>query len=599
MKFIGAFACSILLTFALTVSAQETSRPSASPDQLIGLWKAKKRFGPDARGTLIIRKDGSSYIADMVGRRLPIRIEGNELVFNVPNGQGYFRGRVDNKLIRGHWFRPGTLVNGWGFPAVDASPVVLNPDGNDRWIGKVDPAQDEYTFYLMAEKRPDGSISVLMRNPERDMGNQIGASRLVRDGNVVRLMGKRANETTERVLSTGTFDPENEIITLFFLNRGLTYDFMRDGGESDFYRRGKDPGRYVYEAPPALNDGWKTGTLDEAGIDRGGIERMMQTLIETPENAPDTPQLHGVVIIRNGKLVFEEYFYGEHRDRLHNTRSASKSVVAVLVGAAMEAGAPLKLSTPVYELMKADVTSANPDERKHSMTLENLLMMSSGIFCDDNNDQAPGKENTVWEQREQPNFYRMYLNLPMDRKPGERSVYCSNDPNVALGMVGRAMGENPLQAFDRLIGRPMQIERYSWLVDRAGNPYGGGGTAFTLRDFAKFGQLMLDEGVWQGRRILSRDFVARSSAPHTTIGSRKYGYLWWVGDYPYKDRKVNVYWALGAGGQNISVIPELQLIIATYSGSYATRAYGYGTGELVPNLILPTVKETKAADRKE
>jgi CubicO group peptidase (beta-lactamase class C family) len=546
---------------------------------------------------LIIRREGTSY-ADMIGRKLPVRSEGRELVFDLPGNEGTFRGRLENKFILGHWFRPGTAVNGYGLKVpVSASPVVLKPDGPYRWSGIVDPAQDEFTIYLIAEKRPDGSIGVLMRNPERDYGNQLGATRLVREGNVVKLMGRRARETEDRVLSTGTFDPENEIITLYFLNRGLSYDFMRDSEASDVYPRGKNPGRYAYNPPLSLNDGWRTSTLDEVGIDRSDIERVIQTIIDRPESAADTPQLHGILVARHGKLVLEEYFHGEHRDSLHNTRSASKSVSATVVGAAIEAGAPLKLSTPVYQLMKDAVSTANIDTQRQAMTLENLLTMSSGLFCDDNNDAAPGKESTLWEQTAEPDFYRLYLNLPMDRKPGEKAVYCSGDANLALGMVSRAMGEHPLYTFDRLIGGPMQIGRYSWPLDRAGNAYGGGGTAFTLRDFMKFGQLMLDGGTWQGRRILSREFVARASSPITQIGSRKYGYLWWSNEYPYKNRKLNVFHALGAGGQNITVIPDLDLVIATYSGSYWTRAYGYGTGELIPQHILPAVREAKSATR--
>jgi CubicO group peptidase (beta-lactamase class C family) len=102
---------------------------------------------------------------------------------------------------------------------------------------------------------------------------------------------------------------------------------------------------------------------------------------------------------------------------------------------------------------------------------------------------------------------------------------------------------------------------------------------------------MLNGGVWQGRRILSQEFVARAASPLTQIGSRKYGYLWWMNEYPYKDRKVFAYHALGAGGQNITVIPELDLVIGSFSGSYATRAYGYFTGEAIPKYILPAIRE--------
>lgn len=565
---------------------------AGSMDELVGLWKAKKRFGPDARGPLIIQKDGAAYIADMVGRKVPVRIDQGELTFDLPDNQGTFRGKFEAKNILGHWFRPGTLVNGAGsISPVAASPVILKPDGPYRWSGIVIPSQDEFTFYLLVEKRPDGSVRILLRNPQRDFGNQIGVERITREGNVVKLIGKRRGETEDRVLATGTFDPANEVLTLFFLSRGLSYDFMRDGDESDFYPRGKNPGRYSYRPPLARDDGWPTGTLEEANIDRVAIEKLIQMIIDTPEAAVDTPQIHAILIARHGKLVLEEYFHGENRDKLHNTRSGSKSVTATLVGAAIQAGAPLKLSSPVYQVMNGGTFPPDLEPQRRMMTLENLLTMSSGFFCDDNNPNAPGRENFMNNESEEPDYYRFYLKLPLDRKPGEKAVYCSGDPNLALGMVGRATGEFPIYTFDRLIGGPMKINYYSWGLDRAGNPYGGGGTDLLPRDFMKFGQLMLNGGTWQGRRILSREFVARASSPLKTIGSRKYGYLWWVVDYPYRERKVTAFQALGAGGQNVTVIPDLDLVIASFSGSYATRAYGHVTGELIPKNILPAVRE--------
>lgn len=578
---------SFLIPLFISSEVRLSTAQSNSVQELVGLWKAKKRFGPDARGPLIIQRDGAVYIADMVGRRMPVRIDQGELTFDLRDKQGTFRGKPEAKNIIGHWYRPGTLVD-FG---EKASPVRLKPDGPNRWSGNVDPAQDEFTFYLMVEKRPDGSVGILLRNPQRDFGSQIGVERLTREGNVVKLIGKRRGQKEDRELATGTFDPANEVLTLFFLSRGLSYDFMRDGDDSDFYSRGKNPGRYSYRPPLASDDGWPTGTLDEANIDRAAIEKLIQMISETPEATVDTPQIHGILIARHGKLVLEEYFHGFSRDTLHNTRSGSKSVTATLVGAAMQAGLPLKLASPVYQVMNGGTFPPDLDPQKRVMTLENLLTMSSGFFCDDNNPNAPGRENFMTNDSEEPDYYRFYLNLPMDRKPGEKAVYCSGDPNLGLGMLGRATGEFPLYTFDRLIGGPMKIDRYSWGLDRAKNPYGGGGSEFLLRDFMKFGQLMLNDGTWQGRRILSREFVTRASSPIVTIGSRKYGYLWWVVDYPYKKRKVNAFQALGAGGQNITVIPDLDLVIASFSGSYASRGYGHVTGELIPEYILPAVRE--------
>jgi CubicO group peptidase (beta-lactamase class C family) len=231
------------------------------------------------------------------------------------------------------------------------------------------------------------------------------------------------------------------------------------------------------------------------------------------------------------------------------------------------------------------------DARKRTMTLEHLLTMSSGYFCDDTNEQAPGNEDKIWDSQEQhPDFYRTTLDLPLATPPGEKSVYCSMQSNLALGMVGRATKEFSLHAFDRLVARPMRLGRYAWALDGAGNPYGGGGLGLLPRDFLKFGQLMLNQGAWNGRQIVSRDFARRSIEPHYHLRRITYGYQWWAEDMPYKDRTVRAFLALGNGGNNIVGVPELGLVVAIYGANYGSRTTGR-IREIVPRSILPAVRE--------
>ena len=577
-----AVAAALLGMYAVAVTEARAQAADSASD-LVGLWKAKRRFGPDARGPLIVERTGAGYTADMMGFVVPASVNDGELSFELPNREGAFRGKPQaGGTIRGFWF-PGATGS--------ATPVTLSPEGPNRWSGEVVPMDDEQTFYLLVSRRPDGSLAALLRNIERDYGALLGVRGLVRSGNSIHLVGRRGAQTRDTVLIDGSFDPARQVITLVFPYRGGSYDFRRDDDEqSGFYPRGRRPARYVYRVPPALDDGWATASVDEAGIDRAAVERFVQQLVDMSMDSINAPQIHSLLIARGGRLVLEEYFHGEHRNRLHNTRSGSKSVTATIVGAAMLAGAPLRLSTPVYQAMNGGALPPDLEPRKRAMTLEHLLTMSSGYFCDDNDEAAPGNEDGMWDQTDEPDFYRFTLKLPMAAAPGEQAVYCSINPNLALGVVGRATGESPLYLFDRLVAAPLDIRHYVWALDRARNPYGGGGMGFFTRDFMKFGQLMLDGGTWRDRRILSREFVARATSPLYRIGQREYGLAWWRQEYPYQNRTVHAFAALGAGGQIVMVFPELELVIATSGGSYSSRGWRYIGGEFIPNHILPAVR---------
>jgi CubicO group peptidase (beta-lactamase class C family) len=590
----GLGAIVVVLATALSGTARQGPAQSRqdSVDELAGLWKGERWFGPVARGPLVIKRAGSTYTADMLGRTLPVRVDRGELSFELPNNQGKFRGKLQQGgAIFGFWF-PANSPTGM----VRTLPLTLRAAGPNRWVGQVvPPAEDTFTFYLQARKRPDGSMGAFLRNPQRDMGGLWRVERIAREGNAVKLIRQPSGQSTDNDVAVGTYNPEDSVLALNFPQRGGWYEFRREGDDSYFYPRGKNPGRYVYGgAPLARDDGWPTATLDEVGIDRPAIEKMVQWVINTPMESTHNLQVDGVLIARHGKLVLEEYFHAEHRDKPHETRSASKSMTATLVGAAMYAGAPVRLSTHVYEIMNGGSFPADLDPLKRAMTLDHLLSMSSGYYCDDSDPKAPGREDTMWENPDEPDFYRFALRLPMASRPGEKAVYCSTNPNLALGVLQRATGESPLYTFDRLIASPLKIRNYGWLTDRAGNPYGGGGAHFLPRDFMKIGQLMLNGGTWDGRRILSKDFVARASSPLFRIGQRGYGLGWWGYELPYRNRTLRAFAALGNGGQNLFVVPDLDLVVEVYASNYGDRVFFAIQDDIVPKQILPAVMETGA-----
>jgi CubicO group peptidase (beta-lactamase class C family) len=572
-----------LLGLPAALAMNVPANPVPGKNDLVGLWRAKQRFGPELRGALTIERREEAWSAEIAGRTAPVRMEGDGLSFELPSGEGSFRGRLRKARIVGHWIQPRTANSG----AAYASPVRLESRRPGRWRGVVTPLDDEMTFYLPILANSDGTLSAFLRNPERNAGRFLAVEHLLFDGRSVKLLGRRSKDAPETMVAEGPYDAENKTISVFL--RGATYDFTRASAadEARFFPRGRAPAAYAYRTPTEEDDGWPVATLENVGISRSAIGRFVQKLIDTPIDSVHSSDIHGVLIARHGKLVLEEYFHGFHREQLHDLRSAAKSLTSALTGAAAMHGW-IRPSTGVYEAMGA-ATLANLDQRRRSVTVENLLTMSSGLNCDDSDPDSPGNEDTMQEQTAQPDWYRFTLELATVRAPGEKAVYCSCNPNLIGGVLGRATGRWLPELFEDLIAQPLQIRRYAMNLTPTGDAYMGGGVQLRPRDFMKLGQVMLDGGTWKSRRVVSGDWARKSISPLYELRGIHYGYLWWVTEYPYKDRKVRAFFAGGNGGQVVIGIPELDLVIAFYGGNYSDPVLFVPERVYVPEFILPAV----------
>jgi CubicO group peptidase (beta-lactamase class C family) len=297
-----------------------------------------------------------------------------------------------------------------------------------------------------------------------------------------------------------------------------------------------------------------------------------------------------VLIARHGKLVLEEYFHGENREKPHDTRSAAKSLTATLIGAAINAGVPLKPSSPVYQVMNGGAFPPGLELRKRALTLEHLMTMSSGLDCDDEDESSPGREDFMVDESGATDYYKYTMDLKMIREPGEKAVYCSVNPNLAGGVLKRASGRPLPELMHDLLAQPLQIRRYYLGLTPTGDAYMGGGARFLPRDFMKLAQLHVNGGTWNGRRILTEEWCRRATSPlykFSATSKASYGYLWWVYDYPYKGRTVRAYFASGNGWQHAIGIPELDLVIGFYAGNYVDDLPLHR--EYVPKWILPAV----------
>ena len=551
-------------------------------DDLTGLWYAKLRFGPDVRGRLVIDRADGAWRASLAGRSAAVRIRGDSVTFELPGGDGGFLGRVrPRRASQGRTAADSVLVGRW-VAGRSSTPLTLAPRGASCFQGEVAAEDQAFTFWLKVDRAADGSLSAFLRNPERNLGGGpwFPVRGIRRDGATVALLDRNG-----KVVSSGPLRDGVMSIPL----RGGTYDFRRlpDSAFTDFYPRGRPRARYTYVPPRREDDGWEVGRLRDVGISEDSIAAFVQMLVDMPMDSVSTPQTHALLIARHGKLVLEEYFHGEHADKPHDTRSASKTHVTALIGAAMHAGVRIDPATRVYATLRPNAKELPP--RKQAMTLEHLLTMSAGFDCDDSGER-PGDEDVIAEQDTNPDWTHIVLDLDMVRDPGSAAVYCSMEPYLAGQVLARVSGRALPDLFHELLAEPLDFRRYSLGLDPLGEAYFGGGHRFVARDFLKLPQLYLNGGVWRGRRILSKEWVERSSAPRYPLGSRRYGYLWWIKDYPYRGRTIQAYMQLGNGSQNAIFIPELDLAIASFGANYNSPAINYLLNVLLPRHILPAVE---------
>jgi CubicO group peptidase (beta-lactamase class C family) len=564
----------------------QIAKADPSETDLAGLWQSQKIFGPVNSGPILIRESGNNLFAEISGQQVAVRRDDNEVKFAL-SGDSRFEGEIEsNGNIRGSWLQPRSELDGNKF----ATPVRLLPHA-DGWYGVVTPQPDTGTFYLLLTAK-DAGLTAELINPERNLGVFNQLSEVVREGDSVSIMGRFRGRGQDRLMFRGEYHPDEDVLALRYPGRGGAYDFDRieATATSGFLARAATSDISLTPSP-SLGDGWETATPADVGMDVEVIEKMIRTHVLEPPTSTHDLSIHAILVARYGKLVFEEYFHGFHRNLPHDSRSASKGVTSILAAAVMQSGANLAWDTPVYPLFDTGELLEQEPERR-SIELQHLMNMNSGLDCDDRNPESAANEDYLWDHSAELDFYEHTINVDVVRQPGEVAKYCSASANLAGGAIAAAADQSLLRLLDRLVAEPMNINRYSVPHSPDGHPFMGGGIRWLPRDFLKFPQLLLDGGVWDGHRVMSSRDAQRLLTPAVTIDDgRDYGYLWWTVDYPFRDRTVRAHFMGGNGGQIAMLVPELQLSIVFNAGNYSDRVMFRIQEELVPDFILPSVTD--------
>lgn len=348
---------------------------------------------------------------------------------------------------------------------------------------------------------------------------------------------------------------------------------------------------------PAASD-WTVAAPDAEGLSAAKLEAMSAAI-----KAGQFQQITSVLVARHGKLVFEAY-YDEGRpdggpEARRNTRSTTKTVTAMLTGAAIARGALPGVDAPIGPWLKDRPPVANPDPRKDKVTVEDLLTMSSIAECDDDNQYSRGNEERMYLIEDWVGFY---LDLPVRGFPewsprpeaspyGRAFSYCTAGV-VTLGQVVQNAVKTPLPAFaNEVLFKPLGIDGPKWPMSPKGLAMAGGGLGLRSRDLLKLGQLYANGGQWEGRTVLPAAFIKASVTPHANARQDvDYGYLIWLQTFPGSDGKGHKAWVMsGAGGQKVAIAPDLDLVAVITTANFGVRQPHAISEKLLTDYILAAV----------
>jgi CubicO group peptidase (beta-lactamase class C family) len=566
-----------LASAALSSSLGAQAAPVVPGDDLVGLWGSETTFGPQVHGAITLERVGHRWTIRVAGFEASALVVGDSIRMALPGGQGELRARLDRASggVRGFWVQPG------GSLAPYATPVRFSRSRDGAWIGTVEPVSNRFSLYLQVQRQEDGSLKGVLRNPEMNWTGRAPWFRLAREGDNIAFI----DPVSGKKRLTQTYDSAQRQIGFDFDGPVILRPRQPEQAVG-FFPRSPSAAPYEYRAPVPRGDGWETARAASVGLDEGQLQSLVRRIVATDPATDSAPLIHSLLIARRGKLVLDEYFFGAGPDIPHDLRSASKTFTSVMAGVAMDRGARFTMSTPVISLFPS--VAASSDDRKARITVGHLLTHSTGLSCDDNDEKSPGNENTMQGQNNEPDWYRYILNLPMAHDPGSTYAYCSGGMNLAGGVIANATRTWLPDFFDRYIARPLQIDHFGMNLMPSGEGYSGGGVRMRSRDLLKFGQLYLNGGIWNGTRVVSKDWVTRSTAQQISApNGGSDGYAWHrysltVGGKTYQEYEAN-----GNGGQFLIVVPELDLAVVFTAGNYRQyRIWRKFRDELVPRYIM-------------
>jgi CubicO group peptidase (beta-lactamase class C family) len=350
--------------------------------------------------------------------------------------------------------------------------------------------------------------------------------------------------------------------------------------------------------PIETGDGWETANLESVGIDVIKLQEMVDRICDSTYQ-----NIHSVLIIKNGKLVFEQYFKGytfqyeaeECKGSLknfdvnsvHNLASVTKSITSILFGIAYDQGYIKDLDNNVFRYFPKYV-SLN-DSLKNQITLYHLLTMTSGQQWNEQSISIKDRNNDLIHMFRVTDPVEFILSKPVIHKPGIKFYYNGGGTNLLGEVIHFTTGLMLNDFAKKYLFYPLGIDRYKWKFIKPNVVYASGDLKLRPRDMAKIGYLMLNKGMWKKQQILSEGWIEKSTEPYVQFNTNEgYASQWWTKNFVIGDVSVSSFSARGWGGQRIVAFPDLNAVVVFTAGNYDTVD---PINEMIYRYVIPSVKE--------
>ena len=334
--------------------------------------------------------------------------------------------------------------------------------------------------------------------------------------------------------------------------------------------------------PIQANSGWE---ISNAPIDKPKIEEMNKLIALNK-----LKEITGVVVIKDGKLLLEEYFNKADRNTLHDTRSVGKSFASTMMGFAIQDGY-IKNENQALNKFYDLKQYANYSTKKDSVKLRDLLSMSSAFNGNDSNMESPGNEENMYPT---DNWVKFALDLPMDdsKANGKRWDYFTAGVVVLGDVIDKSVPGGLEKYADKKLFAPLGIKNYEWQYTPQKVANTAGGLRMSTLDYARYGQLYQNKGKWKGKQLLSASWVAKTFTKQLPIGGRDneyYGYLFWNKTFTINGKNYETFYCTGNGGSKIYVFKDIPLTVVITAKAYG-RPYGHPqVDKMMQEYILPAV----------